>query len=107
MCVCGWGGGGCCESTHPLKYTGKQREEEAGWCAHSPALRHVPRETRRASRFPVREVRTLDRHHPEDRPDQTLSRADGILLPERGGPKTPNLKEKASRASERREQKGS
>lgn len=31
------------------------------------------------------------------------SRADGTLPPERGGPKTPNLKEKASQASEREE----
>lgn len=73
-------------------------------------VRTQPRTQTRAPRNTPRtqvpgEVRTWDRHHPEDRPDQTLSRADGILLPERGGPRTPNLKEKASPASERREER--
>lgn len=49
------------------------------------------------------EVRTLDGHHPEDRPAPAPSRADGTLPPERAGPKAPNLKEKASQTSEREE----
>lgn len=48
----------------------------------------------------------MDRHHLEDRPAQTPSRADGTLPPELGGPKAPNLKEKASQASEREEERG-